>query len=111
MLAERLSKSLENGFSRLCQEALNNVAKHSKAKDVELSLTKSRDTISLSIRDEGEGFDVGEVMEGELISRGMGLRSMKERCELSGGTFSLESAKGRGTTVRASWPSRSKGGE
>jgi signal transduction histidine kinase len=62
----------------------------------------------LEIKDNGTGFDVEEVLTRERSGRGLGLESMRERTELSGGSFRIESAAGKGTTIRASWPSESK---
>lgn len=89
---------------RVLQEALNNVAKHSGANMVTISLAKKDNTIQLAIEDNGCGFDVDEARSVESSKRGFGLGSMKERTELSGGTFVINSAKGRGTFVLASWP-------
>jgi PAS domain S-box-containing protein len=83
---------------RILQEGMNNVSKHSRAKAVFLSLNKTPQTIELEIRDNGLGFSI------ETAPRGLGLTSMKERAELSGGTFVLEAAGGQGTRLRASWP-------
>jgi len=89
---------------RVLQEALNNVAKHSGANMVTISLAKKNNTIQLAIEDNGCGFDVEEARSVESSERGFGLGSMKERTELSGGTFVINSAKGKGTFVLASWP-------
>jgi len=89
---------------RVLQEALNNVVKHSGANMVTISLAKKDNTIQLAIEDNGCGFDVDEARSVESSKRGFGLGSMKERTELSGGTFVINSAKGRGTFVLASWP-------
>ena len=89
---------------RVLQEALNNVAKHSGADRVTISLAKKDDTIQLAIEDNGCGFDIEEALSVESSERGFGLGSMRERTELSGGTFVINSAKGRGTCVVASWP-------
>jgi signal transduction histidine kinase len=89
---------------RVLQEALNNVAKHSKAKLVRVFLRGTDGHIELIVKDEGQGFDVEEQRSEKELSAGFGLTSMKERTELSGGSFSVESSKGRGTSVRASWP-------
>ena len=89
---------------RLTQEAMNNIAKHSQANLVRLSLTKKENDIELVIRDNGMGFDLEEVLSPERSKRGLGLASMRERIELSGGTFALDSTVGKGTTIRASWP-------
>jgi signal transduction histidine kinase/HAMP domain-containing protein len=89
---------------RVLQEALNNIAKHSKAAVVLLFLRKTGQVIELVIRDSGEGFDLSEAQSRIGTSRGLGLDSMRERTELSGGSFSIESNKGKGTVIRASWP-------
>ena len=89
---------------RVVQEALNNIAKHSKASFVDLSLSKTDRVIELIIEDDGMGFDQASVSERIDFKGGYGLSSMKERTELSGGRFSIESTMGEGTVIRASWP-------
>ncbi len=89
---------------RVLQEAMNNVAKHSKADLVLLFLRKINPEIQLVIQDNGQGLDLTEAQSRESTTRGLGLTSMSERIELSGGSFVLESVGGKGTTVRASWP-------
>jgi signal transduction histidine kinase len=89
---------------RVMQEALNNIAKHSKADLVYLSLRKKENKIELTIKDTGMGFDLEEILSPERFKRGLGLNSMRERTELSGGTFVIESTAGKGTTIRAEWP-------
>ncbi len=90
--------SLKLVIFRILQEALNNVAKHSKASLVRLSLNKASKKIELAISDNGEGFDVKETPR-----HGLGLVSMRERAEISNGSFAIESVKGKGTTVRMTW--------
>ena len=83
---------------RILQEAMNNTAKHSKANLVSISLMgKKDDRIELVIEDNGIGFDM------ESIRKGLGLGSMRERAEFSVGSFDIESIKGKGTVIRASW--------
>ncbi|MEJ2363068.1 MAG: MASE3 domain-containing protein [Deltaproteobacteria bacterium] len=89
---------------RVLQEALNNVAKHSGADKITISLTKKDNNIQLAVEDNGYGFDVKEALSVESSQRGFGLGSMKERTELSGGTFLINSGKGSGTFILASWP-------
>jgi signal transduction histidine kinase len=89
---------------RILQEALNNVVKHSGAGMVTISLAKKDNTVNLAIEDNGCGFDLEEAFSVEISKRGFGLGSMKERTELSGGTFVINSAEGEGTSVLASWP-------
>lgn len=88
---------------RLIQEALNNVAKHSEAERVELSLTRKSDTLVLSMRDDGKGFDLREILSEDQYRTKLGLQSMKERAELSGGSFAIVSSKGKGTMIRVVW--------
>jgi signal transduction histidine kinase len=89
---------------RVTQEAMNNIAKHSKANLVGLSLNKKENKIELTIRDDGIGFDLEQVMDWEGSKRGLGLTSMRERIQLSGGSSVIESTPGKGTTLSAIWP-------
>ena len=91
---------------RLSQEALNNIIRHSHADRVSLSLKRKGPGIELTIRDNGVGFEADRVMAGEFNERGLGLAGMNERTRLSGGTLIIESHKGAGTTVSASWERR-----
>ncbi len=88
---------------RILQEALNNVAKHSRANLVRVSLKGTDGRVELSIDDNGKGFPVEHVLPGKGSKGGLGLTSMKERTELSGGSFTIESHKGGGTSIRVSW--------
>jgi len=89
---------------RVTQEAMNNIAKHSKADLVRLRLRKVDGAIELILQDNGRGFNLEKVLNSESTRRGFGLRSMRERIELSGGSFAIESAEGKGTRIHASWP-------
>jgi PAS domain S-box-containing protein len=88
---------------RILQEAVNNIAKHSNADYVRCSLGKKRGRIELTIEDNGKGFDTETIRYKDSSSRGFGLASMKKRTEMSGGLFSIESERGKGTTIRGSW--------
>jgi signal transduction histidine kinase len=99
-----ISDTLKTSIYRIFQEGLNNIAKHSKGDLVSLSLQKTDTSIELIVEDNGQGFDVKEVLSTESYKRGLGLSSMRERTELSGGSFTIESIKGKGTVIRASWP-------
>ncbi len=88
---------------RLLQEALNNIAKHSKASVALLCFRKVGTLIELVIRDSGQGFDPEEAYSSKGGSKGLGLNSMRERTELSGGSFSVDSSKGGGTVITATW--------
>jgi signal transduction histidine kinase len=101
---EEVPDSLKTVIFRISQEALNNVAKHGQANLVHLRLQKTNGPIELTIQDNGQGFDVNEVFSTRSTKRGLGLSSMGERAELSGGSFLIESNKGTGTVIRVSWP-------
>jgi PAS domain S-box-containing protein len=100
---DEVPQSLKTVIYRIMQEAMNNIAKHSKASAVSVSLKKREGEIDLIIQDNGQGFDIKETFSADGSSRGMGLASMRERAELSGGSFSMESVPGKGTTIRATW--------
>ncbi|MEE4264457.1 MAG: PAS domain-containing sensor histidine kinase [Desulfobacteraceae bacterium] len=89
---------------RILQEALNNIAKHSRADAVTLSLKKDKRKIVLTIEDNGKGFDLHKEINAGIQERGMGLQSMRERTELLGGSIEFRSEQGKGTTVCADWP-------
>ena len=96
--------SLKTIIYRIMQEALNNTAKHSRADRVRLSLKKSDGRIELAIEDNGQGFNFKQAVYVKNSMRGFGLASMKERAELSGGSFAIESIAGAGTSIRVLWP-------
>ena len=90
---------------RIVQEALNNIAKHSGAEFVDLGLERKDGHIELAIEDNGAGFDVDSALIKSGHEKGLGIAGMKERTEFAGGTFSIESVVGKGTTIHATWPS------
>lgn len=101
---EEIPEPLKIVIFRIVQEALNNAAKYSKARGVKIILQSDASGIELSIEDDGVGFDP-EGAHRRIGSRGgMGLSGMRERAELSGGSFSIRSAPGAGTAIHASWP-------
>jgi signal transduction histidine kinase len=99
----RIEKEIDIQENEVPQEALNNVAKHSKANLATISLKSTDGMIELVIQDNGMGFDLEKALSVENSRKGLGLSSMKERTELSGGSFFIESGKGEGTVVRAVW--------
>lgn len=84
----------------VAREAVMNAVKHAEAGTITISLKPTADGARLSVRDNGKGFD---VEQGEPEGH-YGLTMMKERAQVSGGTFKIESARGEGTTVIAEFP-------
>jgi signal transduction histidine kinase len=102
---EEVPEALKIVIFRILQEAMNNVGKHSKANLVRVALRRTDGQIDMVVEDNGQGFDVEKAKSTKDGLSGLGLTSMKERAELSGGGFSIESNKGEGTTMRATWQS------
>jgi signal transduction histidine kinase len=100
---ENVPDSLKMIIYRIMQEALNNISKHGRADLVHLAFRKTGGGLELSIQDNGQGFDLAEVLSGEGSRHGLGLSSMRERAEHSGGSLLIETAKGKGTLIRAVW--------
>ena len=97
--------ALKVAIFRIAQEAMNNCAKHSGANCIHISLVNTCTEIELTVEDDGLGFDQAAVSaKMRNPGSGMGLISMKERAEFSGGMFSIESAPGKGTSMRVTWP-------
>jgi PAS domain S-box-containing protein len=94
---------LKTAIYRVLQEALNNVAKHSRADRVQLSVTQQDHEIVLAIKDNGDGFDLEGTLSLTPSQRGFGLASMRERVELSGARFDIRSQIGDGTTIEVVW--------
>jgi PAS domain S-box-containing protein len=88
---------------RVAQEALTNVARHAKASCAEVSIHKLPDCICLKIKDDGKSFQVQRLMQVKGSKR-LGLLGMRERLEMVGGRFEVESTRGEGTTVLARIP-------
>jgi len=104
ILEDEIPDPLKIVIYRISQETLNNVAKHSQAGVVHFCLKKTDSVIELVINDNGEGFEMEDILSGDPSGRGLGITSMRERTELSGGSFSIETRKGSGTTVQSLWP-------
>ncbi len=100
---DQVPERLKIVIFRIFQEALNNAAKYSQATLVDIGLVERDGWIELSIEDNGAGFELDAVLADNYCGRGLGLSGMRERTELTGGRFKMESIKGRGTSIIASW--------
>jgi PAS domain S-box-containing protein len=105
LLDDRLASEVETALYRIAQEALNNVAKHSSARRVEVILERRPDCVLLIVEDDGVGFADADSAKGR---QGYGLVGMRERATLVGATLEIESSPGKGTTilVRIAVPTR-----
>lgn len=99
-LPDRLSTALETTCYRIAQEALTNVTKHARARRVDLALRVEGGRLTLTVRDDGRGFDPKAFED----RAGHGLRGIRERVWLLGGELALESAPGAGTRLEAVLP-------
>jgi signal transduction histidine kinase len=94
----RAPREIETACFRITQEALSNIASHAHALRTDVTLTAQENHLELTVRDDGVGFTVDKALS-EL-----GLVGMRERAELVGGSFQIESASDEGTTLRARFP-------
>ena len=106
---EQLSIQQRTVFYRVAQEALTNVSRHAQAGHVVISIQKLPDAVAMTINDDGKSFEVERAANSRGRKR-LGLLGMKERLEMIGGQFAIESVAGRGTTVTAKLPLIERGG-
>ena len=96
LLDDRLAPEVETALYRIAQEALNNVAKHSRARRVEVILERRADCVLLILEDDGVGFEPANSAAGR---HGFGLVGMQERAALVGASLEIESTPGHGATI------------
>ncbi len=97
---ERLDASRRTTLYRVAQEALTNVGRHAQASRVEVDLRERGGRICMTIKDDGKSFRVERVLNARGGKR-LGLLGMRERLEMVGGRFAVDSAAGKGTTITA----------
>jgi signal transduction histidine kinase len=95
-------------FYRIVQESLNNIMKHSHATEAEVRVTRDGKQITLSIRDNGLGFNPA-IRPSKGGKSGFGLTGMQERADLLRGEFHLNSTPGQGTVMTVEFPSQGEG--
>ena len=100
----RISDPVRILVYRVCQEALTNVGKHSRANRTTLRLWFEGRRIILTVKDNGVGMPVRKMGKGSIDGTHLGLLSMRERTDLVGGRLIVESQKGQGVLIRAEWP-------
>jgi signal transduction histidine kinase len=97
--AERLPREVETTVYRIVQEALTNVVKHAGAHNVSILLVRRDSAVTAVVEDDGRGFEPNDIATDRL-----GLQGMRERAELHDGRLTIESAEGRGATLRVELP-------
>src|SRR5207247_1094274 len=103
-LAQRPPAAVETTCFRVAQEALTNIIRHAQAQVVDVELSAANGMLQLVVHDDGRGFDVSAARQRAAYGGSQGLLSMQERVALAGGDFEIDSAAGRGTSVRARLP-------
>jgi signal transduction histidine kinase len=93
-----LPAEVQVAIYRLCQEALMNISKHAKAKQVEIILNYTPTELELKIKDDGIGFDTAQILSGHY-----GLSMMRERAEAVNAQLSIISQMGQGTELSLHW--------
>ncbi len=102
--AARLPPAVETAVYRVVQEALTNTAKHAGARAASVVLQQRRDVVQAIVSDDGCGFDVEASLRTPAAWAHLGLHGMRERAALLGGTVTIESTPGEGTTIYARIP-------
>jgi signal transduction histidine kinase/ligand-binding sensor domain-containing protein len=94
-----LSKDKEISLYRIVQEAVNNILKHSGASEASIRIKRTGDEIQMTIADDGRGFTLEPASQAEAQKRGFGLTGSAERVRMLGGTQTIQTAPGEGTTI------------
>ena len=107
--ARRPPIAVETTCFRIAQEALTNVVRHAQARLVEVELSEANGTLLLTVRDDGQGFDVAAARRRAAQGGSQGLLSMQERVTLADGDLHIDSTPSRGTAIRARLPLTARG--
>ncbi|MEW5718364.1 MAG: cache domain-containing protein [Chloroflexota bacterium] len=102
----RLPSPIETALFRVSQEAINNIARHSRATRADFTLEFAPDQIQVWIQDNGKGFDPAAVLSATDHQRGLGLLGMEERMSAVGGRVTIHSTPGDGTTIQLTVPAQ-----
>jgi PAS domain S-box-containing protein len=101
---ERLSRERETACFRIAQEALTNIVRHAQARHVKVDLSRHRNQILLTVKDDGLGFDHEILRKRAPRDATLGLLGMQERAHAVGGTIEINSELSKGTEVRFKFP-------
>lgn len=100
----RLPSEMEVALFRVIQEAVTNIVKHAEAENVVIGMEFNDSVVQIEVEDDGRGFDVQSIGAAPSEVSGLGLLGMRERVELLGGKFTLESELGKGTRIALEVP-------
>lgn len=100
----RLPEAIETAGFRIVQQAVTNIARHAKAKNVRIVLRRDSQTVELAVVDDGIGFDVPDARIRSQAGESLGLVDMTELAYMAGGILTITSTKGKGSTVRVQFP-------
>lgn len=101
---EQSDNDIRTVFYRIAQEALTNVSRHAKASHAEVTIRKVEGRLCMDIKDNGQGFDWSDATPANSIGMRLGMLGMRERSEMVGGSFHVNSELGIGTTVYVEIP-------
>jgi two-component system sensor histidine kinase UhpB len=108
-LPSQLPESIAISCYRISQEAITNIVKHARARNVWIELSRRQDHLHLGVRDDGNGLGQTAIQCG--IGPNMGVASMRQRARMVDGQFDIEARPGVGTTVRATFPLAASGAQ
>ena len=103
-LPERFHREKELAFYRIAQEAIQNIMKHAGAQKVHVNFTRKKNVLSLSVEDNGVGFNPGKSTDFSNAKGALGLLIMQERALQQGGELTIDSAEGKGTHILVEIP-------
>lgn len=101
LLTRRFAHGMESACYRITQEALSNASRHADASSILVAAEASPRALTLTVRDDGKGFDTRSPARRAVKPTSLGLISMDERARLAGGKLTVQSDPGQGTIIRA----------
>lgn len=101
---DRFSRDIETACFRIVQEALTNIGRHARTKQVSIQLTGDKSDLFLRVKDGGIGFDLNLLPTRPPRAATLGLLGMQERARAVGGTIEIDSALSKGTEIRVRFP-------
>ena len=101
---ERPNSEVETACYRVAQEAMTNIMRHADAGQIKVQILNLDNELQMMIEDDGRGFDVTDALERAGQGESLGLLGMRERVQLLGGKFEIETAPGKGASLTARFP-------